>query len=134
MSITDSTPSWLKDLVREVGPVVVGELVKVGADWITSGKPPRFDSQSLLEGARRVRDILPDPLPNVAVDDRADREIARREASLRDRAATDQIERDGIEGKPFAGILGAARENDHEADTDPLARDIERAAKPTSQP
>lgn len=105
MSITDRTPAWLQDLVRELGPVVVGEIIKVGADWLTTGKPPALDASSLIDGARKVRDILPDPLPNVALDDKIDAEIERREAAMRP--------------KPFAGIFGHAAENDPAADTEP---------------
>jgi hypothetical protein len=64
-------PAWLRDLLREAGPVLLGELVKLGTDAVLGGKRP-----DLLQGARRVRDVLPDPLPNVALDDEIDRDIA----------------------------------------------------------
>lgn len=72
-----NTPAWLKDLLREAGPVLIGELVRMGADAVISGKRP-----DLLQGARRVRDVLPDPLPNVALDDALDRDIADAESKV----------------------------------------------------
>ena len=103
-------PMWLQDLVREVGPVVVGELVKMGADALMHGKLPSLDAD-IIAGAKKVRDILPDPLPNVAVDDMIDAEIERRRKPEH----------------PFAGIFEHEPKADPEADTDPRppATDVE---------
>lgn len=104
MSITDKThavPAWLVDLAADVGPVVLGELIKVGADYLLKGHP--VASPIDIGAARKVRDLMPDPIPNDALDDEIDAEIARREKALAD-AAT----------KPFGGILA-----DPNADTDP---------------
>lgn len=101
MSITDKTPAWLADLAREAGPAVLAELIKVGAEYLLSGHP--IASAVSIGDARKVRDLLPDPIPNDAVVADARAEIERREKALAD-AAT----------KPFGGILA-----DPNADTDP---------------
>lgn len=107
-TITDAQPAWFQDLVRELGPVLIGHLVKAGADAVTMGKMPSLDAFA-IEGARKVRDILPDPLPNVAVIDRARAEIARREATMRaeaDVVATYVAENPSpLSGDAFVGIL-----------------------------
>lgn len=80
MSATHNTPTSLagvaQDLVREMGPAIVVELVKMAADGITSGKLPV--DERLLAAARKVFDVIPDPLPNVELDDRIDEEIDKR--------------------------------------------------------
>lgn len=97
MSAAKKTPAWLASLAEQAGPAVIAGLIKAGAEYVLSGHP--VASAVSLGDARKVRDLMPDPIPNDALDDEIDAEIARREKALAD-AAT----------KPFGGIL---------ADTDP---------------
>lgn len=90
MSLTNTVPAWLSELVREVGPVVVGEIVKAGADYLLTGHP--IASPIDIGTARKVRDLIPDPLPNDAAIARADAEIARRQAMKAEDAANREME------------------------------------------
>jgi hypothetical protein len=65
--------SLLETAVRELGPYAL-EVIKAGVDAILS--PGSKASEEAKGYALTVRGILPDPLPNVALDDAIDRDIA----------------------------------------------------------
>lgn len=80
-------PAWLGDLAKELGPEIVAELIKAGAKWILDPENPPMTSKlsspvELLMGARRVRDLIPDPLPNDAVGAELAGDIADAEARI----------------------------------------------------
>jgi len=70
--------------VKELGPAVVADLIRRGAAAVGDllGEPVALpipfpvDAAKLLDGAKRVRDLIPDPLPNVAEGIELEKDIA----------------------------------------------------------